>query len=95
LPRQENNAATARLSVRVQPRASRETVEVLPDGGIRVTITAPPVDGLANKAVCALFAKKLQVSKSRVEVVSGERGRNKLISIAGLTLDQVIAKLAT
>lgn len=71
------------LSVRVQPRASREKIEV--DGEqIKVWVTASPTDGQANDAVCRLLAKKVGVAPSRVDVVRGQTSRTKQISVEGI-----------
>ncbi len=70
------------LAVRVTPRASRnEIVEVLGDGTIKIHITAPPVDGEANKQLIEFLAGVLNIPKSRLEIVAGESGRDKLISV--------------
>ena len=69
------------LDVRVQPRASRnEFAEVLGDR-IKLRITAPPVDGKANKHLSTLLADIFGVSRAHVSIVSGETGRNKRILI--------------
>ena len=69
------------LDVHVQPRASRnEFAEVLGDR-IKLRLTAPPVDGKANKHLSALLADIFGVSRSHVTIVSGESGRNKRILI--------------
>lgn len=52
------------------------------DDRLKVTITAPPVDGKANAHLIRWFAKLCKVPKSSVEVVSGEANRNKTIAIA-------------
>ena len=52
----------ARLSLRVQPRASRDGIDGWQDAALRVRVTAPPVDGDANAAVARLLARALGVS---------------------------------
>src|SRR5512146_301748 len=70
------------LAVRITPRASRnKIVEVLPDGTIKIHIAAPPVDGEANEALIAFLSDVLNVAKSRIEIVAGQSGRDKLISV--------------
>jgi len=74
------------LSVRVQPKASRDEIVGPCDdaqGGqhLKIRITAPPVDGKANVHLIKFLAKTFAVPKSRVQVVSGETGRNKRIHI--------------
>ncbi len=84
---------SARLAVRVQPRASRDEVLGWRDGVLRVRVTAPPVEGSANVAVVALVARALGVKPSAVCLVHGHTGRDKLVSVAGLTDDEVRARL--
>ena len=76
------------LAVRVTPRASRnEIVEVLNDGTIKVRIAAPPADYEANKALIEFMADILGVPKSRLDIVAGATGRDKLISIIDMDVE--------
>ena len=79
------------LSVRVVPRASRESIEGEFHGALKVRLTAPPVDDRAHEALRRLLAARLNVPLSAVRIVSGERNRSKTISIAGVTAAQVHA----
>jgi len=73
------------LAVRVTPRAGRNRIaEVLSDGTVKIQLTAAPVNGEANEKLITFLAKILKVAKSNVEIVAGETGRNKLISIVGV-----------
>lgn len=70
------------LAVRVTPRASRnEIVALLEDGTIKVRIAAPPSDHEANEMLIAFLSEVLGVPKSRLDIVAGLTGRDKLISI--------------
>jgi uncharacterized protein len=81
----------AALALRVMPRASKnEIVEVLSDGTVKIHLTAPPVEGKANEALLIFLAKILDVPVSRINIVAGVGGRNKLISVAGM--DAVILR---
>jgi hypothetical protein len=68
-----------KLTVRVTPRAKKD--EVIPGDPLRVRVTAAPVDGKANAAVCRLLAKHYGVRRSAVRVVSGESGRTKIVEV--------------
>lgn len=82
------------LRVRVQPRASRnEVVGWREDSALGVRVTAPPVEGQANAAVVALLAGTLGLRPAAVAVARGERGRDKLVRIAGLTRDEIHRRL--
>lgn len=82
----------ATLSVRVQPRSRSTTLTALRDGVVIVRVTAPPLDGRANHAVCELLADVLGVRRSCVTILRGERSRDKVIAIEGL--DQAEADAA-
>jgi len=69
------------LNVRIQPRASGDGFAEVLDDRIKIRITAPPVDGKANKYLCALLAGLFGVGRARVSILSGETGRNKRILI--------------
>lgn len=83
------------LRLRVQPRASRDEIVGWQEGALRLRVTAPPVEGEANRAVAALLARVLRITPSRIRVVRGERGRNKLVEITGLGEDDVRSRLAS
>lgn len=70
------------LAVRVTPRASRnEIVGFLDDGTVKVRIAAPPSDNEANDSLITFLAEVLGVPKSRLDIVAGLTGRDKLVSI--------------
>ena len=72
-----------RLAVRVQPRSSRNAVEGVRDGRLRIRTTAAPADGKANKAAVRLIADYLGVAPSRVKLVRGMTQRNKQFIVEG------------
>ena len=84
----------ATLSVRVQPRASRNEVAGLVGETLKIRLTAPPVEGEANDACLAFLAKLLDLAPSRLAIIQGDRSRNKVVRITGLTQDEVHAKLS-
>ena len=71
------------VDVRVQPRSSRDTVESVRDGRLRIRTTAPPVDGKANKAAIRLLANYLEVAPSRSSQTRGVMHRNKQFRVEG------------
>jgi uncharacterized protein len=78
-----------RLAVRVHPRARRDEIAGERGGSLLVRVTAPPVEGKANVAVCRLLARQLGVAPGRVAVVRGASSRDKLVEIDGLELEEV------
>ncbi|MBN2548598.1 MAG: DUF167 domain-containing protein [Anaerolineales bacterium] len=84
------------LAIRVTPRASRnEIVEVQSDGTVRIRLTASPVEGKANQALIDFLADILDVPRSRIEIVAGHGGRDKLVSILDLDVDTVHQRILT
>ncbi len=71
------------LRVRVQPKASRNAFRIEPDGRLRVALTAPPVEGAANKALRAFVAKSLGLAKSSVTLTTGAKSRDKVLRLEG------------
>ncbi|EKD67381.1 MAG: hypothetical protein ACD_48C00442G0003 [uncultured bacterium] len=70
------------LTIKVLPRSSRnEIVGTLPDGTLKIKLTAPPVDGEANKKLIELLSKEFGVAKSKVKIVKGETSRMKVVEI--------------
>lgn len=82
------------FSVRVAPRASRDSIEGEFSGALKVRLTAPPVDDRANDALRRLLAARLDLPVSAVRIVSGTKNRLKVISIAGVTAAQIQALFA-
>ncbi len=89
----EKNANTAIIHIKVLPRSSSNQIMGREEGVLKVKLTAPPVDGKANKALKEFLAKRLGLPKSDVEIVSGERSRLKSILIHGLSPKEVDALL--
>lgn len=82
------------LAVRVTPRASRnEIVEVLNDGTIKVRIAAPPADNEANETLVEFFAEILGVPKSRLDIVAGASGRDKLIAVLDMDVETAQSRI--
>ncbi|OLC54049.1 MAG: hypothetical protein AUH85_12705 [Chloroflexi bacterium 13_1_40CM_4_68_4] len=69
-----------KISVRVTPRASRARL-ALDRGRLHAWVTAPPLDGKANQAVRALVAAALEVREWEVQIIAGERGREKVLLV--------------
>ncbi len=74
------------FAARVVPRASKSEIVGEHDGALKVRIASPPVDGAANTELIKLLARRFDVSKSDIEIVSGETSKNKRIKIANLSI---------
>jgi uncharacterized protein len=77
--------------VRVQPRASRDEIAGKWHDGIKIRLTAPPVDDRANEALRRLLAARLKVSPGAVRIASGARSRTKSVEIRGVTAAMIRA----
>ena len=76
------------------PRAGRTAVGGMRGDALLIRLAAAPVDGAANDALVAYLSTLLDVPKRDLRIVSGERGREKRIAVAGLTQDQLQRKLS-
>ena len=81
------------LTVRVQPRASKDEVAGVMDGALKVRVTAPALEDRANEALCEYLASLLKRPKSAVRILSGERSRLKRIEVHGVTEQEIRALL--
>src|SRR5580658_8417609 len=77
--------------VQVQPRASRDAIEGVYAGALKVRLTAPPVDDRANEALVRLLAERLNVPLAAVRIVAGEKSRRKRLVVAGVKREHVLA----
>lgn len=73
------------FAVRVQPRASRDEIVGEYLDGLKIRLTAPPVDDRANAALRRFLASRLKVPLAAVRIASGGRGRTKRVEINGVT----------
>ena len=81
------------LSIKVQPRASKNEIGEALGAELKVKVTAPPVDSAANEAVLRLLAEVLDCPRGGVQLVRGNTSRHKQILIQRMTLEAVAAKL--
>jgi len=69
------------LEIWVQPRASRNEIAGYQNRLLRIRVTAPPVEGKANRLVKKVIAEALGIPPSRVEILKGEKGRRKRVRV--------------
>jgi len=81
------------ITVKVIPRSSKNSV-AWEEGSLKVRLTAPPVDGLANEALISLLAERLSLPKRSIAIVRGATNRKKTVAITGMTLEEVEKKLS-
>ena len=73
------------MDVRVIPRARKSEIAGVRAGAYLIRLAAPPVDGAANAALVEFLSRQLGLSRRSVEIISGERARNKRVAIAGVS----------
>jgi len=82
------------IAIRVTPRASNNKIaEVLNDGTVKIHLAAPPVDNEANEQLIAFLSDVLSIAKSRIEIVAGMTGRDKLVSVLDMDVETVHQRL--
>jgi hypothetical protein len=90
----KDSPSGATFAVRVHPRAKKNAITGEVGDALKVSLTAPPVDGKANEACVEFFAKLLKVPRSSVTIAAGQTSRNKVICVAGLNADEIRRRLA-
>jgi len=77
------------FAVKVHPRARKDAITRELGDALKVSLTAPPIDGKANQACIEFFAKLLKVPRSSVTIASGQSSRQKVIRVIGLSAEEV------
>jgi len=85
----------AEIKVRVIPRARRDEIGGERAGLLLIRLTAPPVDGAANAALCRLVARRVGVPARRVSIVRGQTSRDKVVRVEGLTGAELRASITS
>jgi hypothetical protein len=87
------SAAGVTFRVRVQPRARRNAMVGELGDALKLDLTAPPVDGKANRACIEFFAEALNLPRSSLRIASGQTSRNKVIRVSGITAAELWKRL--
>jgi len=81
------------FAIKVQPRAKKNAITGELGDALKLSLTAPPLEGRANQACIDFFAKLLKVSRSSITIASGETSRMKMIRVAGLSSQELQGRL--
>jgi len=81
--------AAITLKVHLQPRASRNAIDGVQGDALKLRVTAPPLEGRANKALQKLLAEHLGIPPTRIAIISGQRSREKLVRLSGISRAEV------
>ena len=85
----ENNGSVT-FNVRVIPRSSKSEIVGEYNGALKVKLNSPPVDGAANDELVRLLSKEFRLSRSTIEIVSGQTARTKRVLIIGTTAIHIL-----
>lgn len=73
------------LAIKVVPRAKKNEIsQIMADGMVKIRLTAPPVEGKANKALIKLLAHELKIPAQDIKITSGGKSRNKTVLLKGI-----------
>ena len=91
-----NGQRGSALAVRVTPRASQNQISgVLNDSTVKVHLVCGPSDEEINVEVLRFMAEVLGVPRSRIEIVAGTNGRDKLVSILDMDAETAHQRIVT
>lgn len=88
-----DTASGATFSVRLHPRAKKNAITGTLGDALKISLTAPPVEGKANQACIDFLADLLKLPRSSITIAAGQASRNKLIRISGVSAADVAARL--
>jgi len=89
--RQRKNGIT--LECRISPRAGQNAIRGVRDGALSIALNAPPIEGRANKALIEFISRLLHVPRSHIEIIKGQRGRQKTLFIQDVSKDSVMKNI--
>lgn len=81
------------IKVKIVPGSSKNKIVGVYNDALKITITAPPVEGKANKKCISYLSKHFDIAKSKIEILSGKNSRNKLIKISNINQNDFLDKL--
>jgi uncharacterized protein (TIGR00251 family) len=81
------------FAVKMHPRAKKNAITGVLGDALKVSLTAPPLEGRANEACIEFFANLLKVPRSSVTIASGEKSRSKVIRVAGLSVEEITKRI--
>jgi uncharacterized protein (TIGR00251 family) len=89
----KESAGTVTFAIRVHPRAKKSAITGKHGDALKLSLTAPPIEGRANEAVIDFFAQLLRLPRSSITIAAGQMSRNKVVRISGITAAALEAKL--
>jgi hypothetical protein len=89
----KDTAAGAMFAIKLHPRAKRNAITGTLGDALKLSLTAPPVEGKANDACIEFFADLWKLPRSSITIAAGQSSRNKVIRVAGLSAAEVANRL--
>ena len=93
MPPIASSATGVRLTLAIQPRASRTELAGVHGDALKIRLTAPPVDGAANEALVRFLAEVLEVPRGAVTITAGQSGRRKTVAVEGISPEVAARRL--
>jgi uncharacterized protein (TIGR00251 family) len=81
------------LKVYLQPKSSKNEIAGAYRDGIKIRVTAPPLEGKANKALIKFLAKELRIPESNIGILKGHHSREKILRISEITEQELLGRL--
>ena len=81
------------IKVYLQPKSSKNEMAGPYRDGIKVKVTAPPIEGKANESLIRFLAKEFGISPSSIEMIKGHHAREKILKISGDTDQELLKKI--
>ncbi|MCK4240393.1 MAG: YggU family protein [Candidatus Atribacteria bacterium] len=81
------------IKVKIVPGSSKDKIIGIYNDALKIAIAAPPVEGKANKKCIAYLAKCFDIAKSKIEIISGQTSKNKLIKINDVSQKDFLDKI--
>jgi uncharacterized protein (TIGR00251 family) len=83
----------ASFAIKVQPRAKRNAISGVVGDTLKISLSAPPLEGRANRACTEFLAEVLDIPRSSITIAAGAATRRKMIRIAGMSAEEVRKRL--
>lgn len=81
------------FTVKVHPRARKNALTGKLGDALKLSVTAPPIEGRANEACIEFFANLLKLPRSSITIASGQNSRRKVIRVTGISADELAQRL--
>jgi len=81
------------IKTKIIPGSSKNKIIGVYADTLKIAITSPPVEGKANKKCISCLSKYFNITKSKIEILSGKNNRNKLIKIYDIDQNKFLEKL--